>query len=39
MEPGLIIVGLIAVSAIVIVSKGIRIVQQAQTMIDRKSVV
>lgn len=33
MEPGLIIVGLIAVSAIVVVSKGIRIVQQAQTMI------
>ena len=33
MEPGLIIVGLIAVFAIVVVSKGIRIVQQAQTMI------
>ena len=33
MEPGLIIVGLIALGAIVIVSKGIRIVQQAQTMV------
>ena len=33
MEPGLIIVGLLALGVVVIVSKGIRIVQQAQTMV------